>query len=104
MADFEYKFIGWLTDEEENSDKVWALLALGDVTGWRGKYVSVYGRRGKKLRTTVYDDAQRYDMNKLITAKTKKGYVQYNESELAEVYPDFEKDLQKTAFWIALTT
>lgn len=98
---FEYKFIGWNT--EGKSDKVWALLDLTDG-GPVGNYVSVYGRRGKKLRTTTYEDKWRFDMNKLVEAKENKGYCSIPETELADVYPEFEKDLQKTAFWIAMTT
>jgi len=98
-----YQFIGWAQDKVKNTDKVWTLIKLGGGR-WDGKYVAVYGRRGKKLQTKIHKDADQYHMNKLIRDKERKGYADIDETHLSDVYPEFEKDLEKTAFWISMTT
>jgi len=97
-----YKFIGWCN--EDNHDKVWGVIYLekqpigARVWGNQSvKCVSFWGRRGKKLQTKmVFDD---WELEKLIRSKTKKGYQEVDTSKLNEVYPEFEEDLSKTAFW-----
>lgn len=94
-----YKFIGWC--HEDNHDKVWGVIYLEKPgNGWsysNSKCVSFWGRRGKKLQTKmVVDD---YELEKLIRSKTRKGYQEVNSNKLNEVYPEFEEDLGKTAFW-----
>ncbi len=99
----KYKFIGWCSDG--GSDKVWSLLQLeGDDR--HGKYVAVYGKRGKTLKTKVHDNTSMYEMRKLVRTKenrSKKPYVSIEESELNNVYPEFEEDLEKTAFWTIMS-
>jgi hypothetical protein len=41
-------------------------------------------------------------MERLIHSKDAKGYREIPEDKLNEVYPEFEQDLEKTAFWATL--
>lgn len=94
----EYTFIGWCRDEEANADKVWGMIKLtGD--GWQGTYVSFWGRRGKKLQTKMHKDTYEWNMEKLAEQKEGKGYRPIKKDELDTVYPEFQQDLEKTAFW-----
>lgn len=90
----KFKFIGW--NNTGKHDKVWVCIPLGD------RYLAAYGRRGKKLQTTIYE----YDgwkMGELIRRKqNKRGYVSVDETRLSEVYPEFESDLEATAMWSTL--
>ena len=93
-----YKYIGWCS--VDNSDKVWACIQLsGDR--WHGKYLTVWGRRGKRLQSKIIDVSDR-DIGNLIRSKDAKGYREIPEDKLNEVYPEFESDLEKTAFWATL--
>lgn len=97
-----YEFIGW--NSKDNHDKVWTVIRLGKEDDYNAKFLAAYGRRGKKLQTKIYDRGD-YEMGKLIRTKQtpRKGYVSVDENKLAEVYPDFEKDLKKTAFWAMMS-
>lgn len=96
-----YKFIGWCN--EAGHDKVWGVIYLEkppEITVWGDsnlKCVSFWGRRGKKLQTKMVVD--NWDLDKLIDSKLKKGYNKVDTRKLNEVYPEFEEDLSKTAFW-----
>jgi predicted DNA-binding WGR domain protein len=94
----EYTFIGWCRDEEANADKVWGIMKLTG-TGWTGSYVSFWGRRGKKLQTKLHKDEYEWNMEKLSDSKERKGYKKIDKDKLDTVYPDFQADLEKTAFW-----
>lgn len=104
----KYEFIGWYRDEEANADKVWGVILLQqNVNGARyeyqaeNKYVTFWGRRGKKLQTkTAVTDT--YEMDKFIRSKINKGYSKIDQNKLDEVYPEFETDLRKTAVWALL--
>lgn len=85
-----YKFIGWC--HEDGHDKVWGAIELGNQ-----KCVTFWGRRSKKLQTKIVNDD--WDLTKLIRSKERKGYNSVDKAKLDEVYPEFEKDLSKTAFW-----
>lgn len=94
-----YKFIGWC--QEDSHDKVWGVIFLERPDSLsrysESKCVSFWGRRGKKLQTKlVIDD---YELEKLILSKERKGYKKVDTQKLNEVYPEFEEDLGKTAFW-----
>lgn len=102
-----YEFIGWYHDEAENSDKVWGVIELqhdvhGQASYWKWNtqsvYVTFWGRRGKKLQTKISTDYQ-HEKIKLIRSKESKGYNRVSIDKLNEVYPEFEKDLSKVAFW-----
>jgi predicted DNA-binding WGR domain protein len=93
-----YRYIGWCSTDKH--DKVWVCIKLsGDR--WYGKFLTVWGRRGKKLQSKVVDCAAQ-DMSKLIQTKDDKGYREIPQDKLNEVYPEFEQDLEKTAFWATL--
>jgi len=94
-----YNFIGWC--QEEKHDKVWVCIQL-DGDHWGGSYATVWGRRGKKLQYKVIDNESLYNMEKLIRSKSKKGYTGINRDSLDLVYPEFQSDLEQTAFWARL--
>jgi hypothetical protein len=102
----KYEFIGWERDAAKNIDKVWGVICIGDSERnyvWDdGKYVAFWGRRGKKLSTLVHTKP-RYEMKKLWEKKHSDGYTKIDESRLAEVYPEFQDDLEKTAVWALLS-
>lgn len=92
----DYFWIGW--NNEAGHDKVWGIIKLsGDI--WKGSYVSFWGRRGKKLQTKIHQDEYEWAMETLFEKKEDKGYQQIDLTKLNEVYPDFEKDLEKMNFW-----
>lgn len=90
-----YKFIGWC--HEDNHDKVWICIEM-QQSNWETTYLTCWGRRGKKLQTKLVTDTP-WTMEKLIDSKERKGYNRVASSKLNEVYPEFEDDLSKTAFW-----
>lgn len=96
----EYTFIGWC--KEDTADKVWGVIELNEVAPHVynpiNNYVVFWGRRGKKLQTKVSSEYHN-DIRKLIRSKSSKGYVQVSRDQLDEVYPEFQTDLEKTAFW-----
>ena len=98
-----YKFIGHYYDPKENHDKVWGVIFLEKPNIWdpsNAKCVSFWGRRGKKLQTKNVND--NLELQKLIRAKERKGYQEVDVQKLDEVYPEFERDLSKTAVWAIL--
>jgi predicted DNA-binding WGR domain protein len=98
-----YKFIGHCYDPKENHDKVWGVIFLEKPNLWNpsnAKCVSFWGRRGKKLQTKNVND--NLELQKLIRAKERKGYQEVDVQKLDEVYPEFERDLSKTAVWAIL--
>ena len=93
-----YRYIGWCS--EDNSDKVWVCIQLsGDR--WHGKFLTVWGRRSKKLQSKTFD-INTYEMERLIHSKDAKGYRKIPQDKLNEVYPEFEQDLERTAAWSML--
>lgn len=105
-----YVHIGWCNDG--SSDKVWGIIQIGDdfdnrewsdpkYYSYTNKYVTFWGRRGKKLQTKIWEgtpSGAEFEFNK----KLDKGYKQVNKNCLDRVYPEFEQDLEKTAFWATL--
>ena len=109
MAQINYKYIGWC--KEDSHDKVWTTVLLSPEPKtqyfWglkyeRAKWVTIWGRRGKKLSHKVFE-GQYGDMEKTIQSKQKKGYQKIGTTELGNVYPEFESDLEKTTVWLLLT-
>jgi len=90
----KYKFIGWC--REDNHDKVWGVIALHS-----NSYVTFWGRRGAKLQTKIVE-GDPWDINELIRKKKNKGYQEIFIWDLDSVYPEFQSDLEKTAFWASL--
>jgi hypothetical protein len=96
----KYEHIAWM--QEGKSDKVWGMIMLQDSgSRWdNNKYVSFWGRRGAKLQTKIVE-CNRYEAQKMAEKKIDKGYHEVNKNRLDEVYPEFQSDLEKTAFWAA---
>lgn len=100
----EYKYIGWCKDEETNADKVWGVICLQTPTVsyyGDGKFVTFWGRRGKKLQTKMVEGSN-WDVHKLFLKKVDKGYKEVDKDQLDKVYPEFQEDLEKTAVWALL--
>ena len=93
----KYFWIGWC--QEDKHDKVWGIVQLSDIDEYEGNYVSFWGRRGKKLQTKIYEAVGGWEMDSLCGKKQDKGYGEIDIEKLNEVYPDFERDLKKMAFW-----
>jgi hypothetical protein len=101
----KYKHIGWCKDEKTNTDKVWGIILLAEdvpvSTAWHfntNKYVTFWGRRGAKLQTKLWNGSD-WDAREMFMKKQNKGYQSVDKDELDEVYPEFQQDLEKTAFW-----
>ena len=102
----KYKHIGWYRDEKTNSDKVWGVIFLQENInnapdfswGKKHKCVTFWGRRGSKLQTKLWEGSD-YDAVDMFMKKQSKGYKSVEFDELNEVYPEFQQDLEKTAFW-----
>lgn len=62
------------------------------------KYATIWGRRGKVLQCKVFEG----DPYKKIREKRLKGYKQVGLTDLSTVYPEFQQDLEKSAFWATL--
>ena len=103
----KYVHIGWC--REGTSDKVWGVICLKkqeysqEAMRWisAGKYLTFWGRRGAKLQTKLWEGTN-WDANELFRKKQNKGYQSVSKSQLDEVYPGFDQDLEKTAVWEAL--
>jgi hypothetical protein len=95
-----YVHIGWC--HEDNHDKVWGVIKLsgGVHDVWeQGDYVTFWGRRGRKLSTKLYHDYG-WELEDLFNKKVDKGgYQPVDLRKLNEIYPEFEADLKKLAFW-----
>lgn len=113
MKDLKYIFIGWM--KEGQADKVWGAIELvaPDKSSYyaTGKYLTFWGRRGKRYQTKIVKSSEpsldyysrHSEIGKKIQEKKDKGYKTVDKTHLENVYPDFEKDLQTTAFWTVLT-
>ena len=98
----KFKFIGWNNKDEH--DKVWVCIPLGNPNERCVKWLAAYGRRGKKIRTKIYD-LNEWDMKKICDNKEiKRGYMWISPNELNKVYPEFESDLEATTMWTMLDT
>lgn len=96
-----FEHIGWM--KEGTSDKVWGLILLERCSGnfWgTHKYVSFWGRRGAKLQTQIVECSS-WHAEQMFDKKLNKGYQRVDKNRLDEVYPEFQSDLEKTAFWAA---
>ena len=101
-----FEWIGWCNDPVDNHDKVWGIIVLERginkyIEDSHHKVVFFWGRRGKKLQTKISIESQR-NLNKLMDSKIKKGYVVVDKDKLDKVYPEFQTDLEQTAFWSTL--
>lgn len=96
----KYTWIGWC--KENRHDKVWMLIQLSDDR-YSGRFVTVWGRRGKKLQSKIQDYKESREIDRLISSKEAKGYRRVLEHDLNSVYPEFQDDLEKTAVWALLS-
>ena len=101
-----YESILWC--KEGNQDKVWGVIRLdghysAQLQGINKtyKYVTFWGRRGGKLQTKIWEGTP-VDRAHVANRKFEKGYRQVDSSLLHEVYPEFQRDLEKTAIWAIL--
>jgi predicted DNA-binding WGR domain protein len=97
----DYSFIGWC--KEGKHDKVWIAIQLRKYnfdTNELGKVLTLWGRRGQRLRSKIVDDDD--DLYKLIRSKRNKGYEQLSTEYLGKVYPEFKADLEKQYIWSTL--
>jgi len=94
----QYTHIGWC--REGTSDKVWGAICLSHSGSSYGdnKYVTFWGRRGAKLQTKIVD-GNNWTIYQMFRKKQDKGYEEVNKNKLDKVYPEFQQDLEKTAFW-----
>ena len=107
--DINYKWIGWC--KEDNHDKVWGVIDLGraaqpdewGMASYDNKYVTFWGRRGKRLQTKI-SVQHYYYVEKLIDKKVDKGYMRVDRNRLDQVYPEFQNDLEQTAVWAILSS
>lgn len=95
----KYEFIGWC--KEDNHDKLWGVIRLRSITDFEVSAVIFWGRRGNKLQTKVVKTSL-WDITTMINKKIDKGYNTIDYTKLDEIYPEFEKDLSKTAVWAML--
>jgi hypothetical protein len=94
----DYAWIGWYN--EGNSDKIWVLLALERYPyGVIKRYATIWGRRGSRLQSKVFEN---HEAESMIGGKYRKGYRKIDKQQLDTVYPEFEKDLEQAAFWAML--
>lgn len=95
-----YKWIGWC--KEDNHDKVWIIQQLGG-DNFSGRFVVIWGRRGRKLQHKIHEYMTRYQIYNLIQSKENKGYQSIDDKRLDSVYPEFKNDLEKTTVWALLS-
>lgn len=103
MINDKLVFVGWMKDGK--SDKVWICYYLGPTAdGNEYKYVSLYGRRGKALRISRFQEpawwhspCPRDVASTKINSKVNKGYKEIPKDKLNEVYPEFEEDIAMSA-------
>lgn len=97
----KYVWIGWCA--QGSSDKIWAVIQLEHTSEiWKSrKYATIWGRRGRALQSKTFE-GDHWDMMNKIDGKQSKGYREIKESGLSSVYPEFQEDLEKSAFWATL--
>lgn len=108
-----FKWIGWC--QEGSSDKVWAVCVLrgnqyfyhsGSGVNKTGvnieKYATIWGRRGKSLQCKIFDANSLHEVDDKIRQKQNKNYVGIDQAKLDAVYPEFQSDLEQSAFWAML--
>lgn len=97
-----YRFIGWC--KEGKHDKVWIAMQLSEYDldhDKEGKVLTLWGRRGSKLRSKIVEDD--HHLYQLIKKKRDRGgYEQISTEHLANVHPEFKADLEKQFIWSML--
>ena len=108
----KYLHIGWC--KEDKHDKVWGIILLAQHPASHesfhpfpsykpayNDYLTFWGRRGSKLQTKIWSGIED-QADELFDMKMKRGYKKIQESDLNDVYPEFQSDLEKTAIWATL--
>ncbi len=100
----DYLYIGWCN--EGKHDKVWIAIKLStcysdDLFFRHGKILTIWGRRGGKLRSKVVDDTP--DIWSTMRKKRNKGYNDMSIEKLNLVYPEFAADLEKVYIFSKLS-
>lgn len=89
-------YVGWC--KEGNHDKVWCAICIND----NSKYAIFWGRRGAKLQSKIVN-MDNSSIEKKFYSKLNKGYTKIAIKNLETIYPEFQKDLEKTAIWSILS-
>jgi len=102
----KYQFIGWC--KEGRHDKVWICIRLSEYgqspagKGVWGKSLTLWGRRGGRLRSKIVDDD--YNLERVIQKKQDHGgYRKMSESYLDKNHPKLKAYLEKQYIWSTLT-
>lgn len=98
----KYRFIGWC--KEGRHDKVWIAMQLSEYDidkHSNGKVLTLWGRRGGKLRSKIVEDDQHL-YHLIIQKRDRGGYDQISTEHLAKVHPEFKADLEKQFIWSML--
>jgi len=94
-----FEYILWCIDLETNTDKVWGIIKIKSGDDDPDTFVTVWGRRGKKLQTKIWKGHD-WDAEQQYCKKLAKGYTNVINYEV--LYPEFEEDLKKVAVWSIL--
>jgi len=97
MSNIDYGFIGWCN--EDNHDKIWGYLyrPTPNAHKWATKRdgwncAKFWAARGKAMQFKA--DVTGYELDKLVNAKRKKGYVPITEDRLYQIWPTFKEDME----------
>ncbi len=83
----DIQYLGWCRNEK--SDKVWGIVKKSD-----NLYVTFWGRRGAKLQKKMID-MDRWEADKLIRSKEKKGYLEVQKDDMEMVHDSLRKHVFK---------
>ena len=103
--DFEFGWIGWYEDKEENSDKIWGFFyrptpeydeymkkPSSNRWGWSIPDRNIcyfWGRRGKAMQ---FKAGMASEALSKARGKSSKGYDSINKSKLMTIWPTFEEE------------
>ena len=111
-AAVDFKFFGWLQDQEKNSDKIWGWCVV------EGKFYNFWGRRGttpdgmKKIKFKRHErNYGNSELRDLTSTKVRKGYTSVScvqdsngvHTEIEKVYPGFEDHCRDQLAFARLT-
>ena len=83
----DIQFLGWC--RKGTSDKVWGIVKKDTDL-----YVTFWGRRGAKLQKKMIE-MDRWDAEKLIGTKIKKGYHEVEKDDMEMVHDSLRKHVFK---------
>jgi hypothetical protein len=104
----KFGFIGWCN--EDNHDKVWGYFyrptprydaAPEYEKRWIGRNICIFwAARGKAMRFKA--DITGHELQKLVSSKLNKGYIQITEQKLFEIWPTFIQEAEAKLMWEVL--